>query len=112
MRRALFLAAAVTLTIAPSASAQTLGEFQRLDERNLKPAPLVPTTAPRSLRPLHQTLHVSGSRGDYAIRINTPSSSAVIALERGVYRSLSAAIRAERKAGFAVSSTRVRRRSA
>jgi hypothetical protein len=111
-RRALLIAAAVTLTIAPSADAQTLEAFDRLARRNLSPAPLVPTTAPRSLRPLSETLTATGSRADYAVRMATPDSDAIIVLERGVHRSLSAAVRAERKRGFKASSTRVRGRAA
>jgi hypothetical protein len=111
-RRALLIAAAVTLTLAPSADAQTLDVFDRLARRSLSPAPLVPTTAPRSLRPLSETLTTTGTRADYAVRIATPDSDAIIALERGIYRSLSAAVRAERKRGFTASSTRVRGRAA
>jgi hypothetical protein len=111
-RRTLLIALAVALTSAPSADGQTLDVFQRLDERNLRPAPLVPTTAPRSLRPLYQTLTTTGSRADYAVRMATPDSDAIIVLERGVYRSLNAAVRAERKRGFTAASTRVRGRTA
>ena len=112
MRRALLLAAAVTLTMAPAADAQTLDTYERLAERELQPAPLVPTTAPRSLRPLYETLRPLGSRADYALRFENGASDAIIVLERGVYRSLNAAVRAERRRGFTAKSTRVRGRAA
>jgi hypothetical protein len=111
-RWALLLAAAVTLTIAPAADAQTLYIYERLAKRNLAPAPLVPTTAPRSLRPLYETMAVLGTRGDYGLRLERQGADAVIALVRGEYRSLSAAVRAERKRGFTATSTRVRGRPA
>lgn len=110
-RRVLFLAAAITLTLAPGASAQTLDTYRRLAERNLQPAPLVPTTAPRSLRPLYETIRPLGSRADYALRFENGASDAIIVLERGVYRSLNAAVRAERRRGFTAKSTRVRGRA-
>jgi hypothetical protein len=111
-RRVLILAAILTVTVAPAADAQTLDAFERLTKRTLSPAPLVPTTAPRSLRPLYETLSTTGSRADYAVRIATPDSDAIIVLERGVYRSLSAAVRAERRRGLEATTTRVRGRSA
>ncbi len=109
-RRALLIAAVAMLTVAPVAEAQVLSPYEALAKRNLRPAPLVPTTAPRSLRPLYETLSNMGSRADYALRFE--KGDAIIVLERGVYRSLNAAVRAERKRGFTASSTRVRGRSA
>jgi hypothetical protein len=63
------------------------------------------------LRPLYETLSTTGSRADYALRMATPDSDAIIVLERGVHRSLSAAVRAERRRGFKATATRVRGRS-
>ena len=111
-RRTLLIALAGALTITPAAGAQTFDPYQRLAERDILPAPLVPTTAPRSLRPAYETLTTTSSRGDYAVRFENRAQTAIIVLERGVYRSVTAAVRAERKRGFTATSTRVRGRSA
>ena len=111
-RPAVVIALVAALSVTPTANAQTLDTFERLAERNLSPAPLVPTTAPRALRPIYETMAILGTRGDYGLRLESPGSDAVIALARGEYRSLSAAVRAERRRGFTASSTRVRARPA
>jgi hypothetical protein len=84
--------------LAPAAHADGFGTLQDLAARHLRPAPLVPTTAPRPLSNLRRTLDPSSSRSrrGYAVRLvhATPSGpDAIIALERGDYRSVRAALR-------------------
>ena len=71
------LAVSIVLLGAATADADVLDEFQQLDERGLTPAPLVPTTAPRALRPLDRTLSPGPSRrsGGYSLRLATPTTT-------------------------------------
>jgi hypothetical protein len=112
MRRSLCLAGAAVALAAPSAaSADVLGSYQDLAARRLSPAPLVPTTAPRSLSPLDRTVDVLGSRrrSGYGLRLASTSPEAVIALEGGSFGTLKAALRdATRVLGFKAKRTRIR----
>ena len=82
--------------------------LKRLAHRHLHPAPLVPTTAPPSLRPIDSTLQLSGhsrTPGAYALRLvhNAPNGpEAIIALSRGDFHTLHAAIVDARRASFKV----------
>jgi hypothetical protein len=113
--------AAVTLLafclLAPAAHADGLGTLQDLAKRHLRPAPLVPTTAPRPLSDLDVSLDRSpdpGKRG-YGLRLVHYTSSgpdAIIVLERGSYRSVRAAVRDYRRGRYRVRRTRLRGRRA
>jgi hypothetical protein len=91
-------AGALVALIAPvSAGASVLDVFERLDGRGLRPAPLVPTTAPPLLRAFDSTLDRSPARGRkaYALRLAHYTSGgpdAIIAIDGGEYRNLRAAL--------------------
>ena len=116
MRRfVLSLVLVVGLAAAGAARADVLSEYQSLAERELRPAPLVLTTAPPSLRPLDQTIQGSASRrrGGYGLRVvraEDAGRDAVIALEGGSFKGLRGALRDSRRLGFHASRTRVRGR--
>jgi hypothetical protein len=115
MRSALCIAVAIVALAAPAAaSADVMRIYQELSARRLSPAPLVPTTAPRSLSPLDRTADVLGSRrrSGYGIRLASTGPDAVIALQGGSFSTLKAALREEtRMHGFKAKRTRVRGRS-
>jgi hypothetical protein len=115
MRSALCIAVAIVALAAPAAaSADVMGLYQDLSARRLSPAPLVPTTAPRSLSPLDRTSDVLGSprRSGYGIRLASTEPEAVIALQGGSFSTVKAALRNEtRRLGFKAKRTRVRSRS-
>ena len=113
VRRALSLSIAITaLVTAAPASADYIRVSQKLAARHLRPAPLVPTTAPRSLAPLDVTLEVAPTRrrSAYALGMRNAFRSSlidtVIFLEGGEYKTIKAARRDLR--GFRVRSTRIR----
>jgi hypothetical protein len=115
MRRVL-LGILVFGLLAPSARADGLETLQALAKRHLRPAPLVPTTAPAPLSDLGATLASGPGRGKggYALRLVHYTASgpdAVIALSRGDYASMKAALRAYRRDSFTKRTTRVRGRS-
>jgi len=114
MRLALGVAAfAAALLVPPAAQADVLAVLQQLDERRLTPAPLVPTTAPRSLRPLDRTLESATTRrrAGYSLRIATAGADAIVVLEGGQYRSMAALLREmTRRFSFRSRPTRVRNR--
>jgi len=99
---------ATALGIAPSATADVLNVDQRLAQRHLHPAPLVPTTAPRSLRPLDTTLDVSSTRRRtaYAVAMRSSAVNSFISLSGGEYKTVKATLRDLR--GVKVKSMRVR----
>src|SRR5437899_4985983 len=94
------------VSIAPApAGADALEELSGLASRHLSPAPLVFTTAPRSLTPLESTIQgtTSRRRSGYAIRLvhygpNGPD--AIVALERGAFKTVKATLRDDRRLGF------------
>src|SRR4051794_15589727 len=80
---------------APTAASAggVLDTFRRLAERGLSPAPLVPTTAPPSLRPVDRTLEgvPSSRRSGYGVRL--AGRNAIIAISGGDYANMKAARR-------------------
>jgi hypothetical protein len=91
-----------------------LDVYQDLAEARLSPAPLVPTAVPRALSPLDRTLSGGPSRrgNGYSLRIvhYAPGGpDAIIALQRGEFKTLAAALRDyTKRLGFHSRSTRVR----
>jgi hypothetical protein len=118
MRRFPVLALLAFGLLAPSARADGFESLSDLAARHLRPAPLVPTAAPRPLSDLGVTLTTSPARTrrGYGLRLvhYTPGGGpdAVIALERGAYRSVRAAVRFYRRDGYRVQRTRLRGRRA
>jgi hypothetical protein len=115
MRRTLFACVAIAALAAPAAaSADVMETYQDIAARRLSPAPLVPTTAPRSLLPLDRTVSGSGSRrrSGYALRLvhyGGAGPDAIIALEGGAFGTIRAALRDDTKRlGFKAVRTRVR----
>jgi hypothetical protein len=118
MRRKPWAVTACALSIAliapVGARADVLTEYQRLAERRLRPAPLVPIAVPSSVGPIDRTVEVSGGRGKngYLIRFvhRVPGGlpDAIIALERGPFRSMKAALGEARRLGFSKRATRIR----
>ena len=101
--------------LAPAAHADALDTLQDLAKRHLQPAPLVPTAAPRPLSDIGVSLDSSYGRGKrrYGLRLAhyTPAGpDAIIALERGAYPSVRAALRDYRQ--YRVRRTRLRGRRA
>ena len=103
--------------LAPPAHADGLATLQDLAKRHLRPAPLVPTAAPRPLSDLGVSLSMGSGRGKrgYGLRLAhyTPSGpDAIVALERGAYSSVRAAVRDYRRGRYRVRRTRLRGRRA
>jgi hypothetical protein len=103
--------------LAPAARGDGFDTLQRLAKRHLRPAPLVPTTAPAPLSDLGATLSLLPGigKGGYGLRLvhYTPAGpDAVIALGRGEYASIQAALRDFRRDGYTRRATRVRGRRA
>jgi hypothetical protein len=101
MPRLAALVLAAFCLLAPAAQADGLQTLQDLAERHLRPAPLVPTTAPRPLSELRLSLDSFPARGKhgYGVRLVHYTSSgpdAIIALQRGPYRSIKAGLRDNR----------------
>lgn len=101
------------LGICPSAGASPLLEYADLAHAQLKPAPLVPTTAPKALRPLSRTLAQAAPAGGnrYTVRLlafGSGGRDAIIALERGRAKSVAVAVKRARRNAFRIRSTRVR----
>jgi len=99
--------------LAPGARADGFEALQDLAKRHLKPAPLVPTTAPSPLSDLGATLTTAPAirKGGYGLRLVHYTSSgpdAIIALARGDYASMGAALRSFRRGGYKKRSTRIR----
>jgi hypothetical protein len=98
MRRLVAVSVLAFCLLAPAAQADGFDTLQRLAKQHLRPAPLIPATAPRPLSDLAATLTLLPARGKrgYGVRLVHYTSygpDAVIALERGVYRSMRAARR-------------------
>lgn len=107
MRRMLSAAALlVALTLpAPASAAGLLDTYQRLAERRIAPAPLVPTTAPRILRPLDRTLDVGTTRGGrgYSVRVvhyGGAGPDAIVVVTGGQFRTLRRTLRENAQLGF------------
>jgi hypothetical protein len=117
----LLVRAAVVLSafclLAPAAHADGFETLQDLASRHIRPAPLVPTAAPRPLANLRVSLTPSSGRGKrgYGLRLvhYTPSGpDAIIALERGAYSSVRRALRDYRGGSYRVRRARLRGRRA
>jgi hypothetical protein len=114
--RSLTVVALLALAAPAAARADVLDTYQDLAERELSPAPLVPTSAPPSLRPLDETVTRSPSRrrSGYGVRLVHYTDSgpdAIIVLEGGSFRTLGRALRDGRRLGFRARKTRVRGRA-
>ena len=96
---------------AASASVQPL--FQSLAGQRLSPAPLVPTTAPRSLSPIEDFIETFDAPRGYGVRMAAARRGrlyAIVALQGGQYPTTRNALRGFKRAGFRARSTRVRAR--
>jgi hypothetical protein len=103
----------VVLGSCPSAGASLILEYSDLAHRQLSPAPLVPTTAPKAVSPLVSTLGdiTPIGRKGYRIRlldVGELAPKAIIAMERGSVKSMAVAVRRARTSGFRIRSTRIR----
>jgi hypothetical protein len=115
--RSAALAILLLCVLAPSARADGLETLQDLAAFHLRPAPLVPTTAPRPLSDLVTTLTDARRIGKsgYGFRLVHYTSSgpdAIVVLTRGEHASMSAALRSFRRGGYKKRSTRIRGRRA
>ena len=101
-RRAVALAIAMLALAAPasaSADAATQVFFEQLAEQKLKPAPLVPTTGPRSLSPAGDFISTFDQPRGYLIRMGAQRRGRLVALVDlvgGQYPSVGKALRAFR----------------
>lgn len=117
-RSAWSLIALTTVVVAAGTSApaeaDVLSAYERLAERNLPRAPLVPTTVPKALRPIDRTVDgLSGRRrsafGLRFAREGGPTTAAVVALVGNDYSSLAQARRDfVRRQGYTARPTRIR----
>jgi hypothetical protein len=117
MRRVPLVVLAFLLAAPAAARADGLETLQDLAKRHLRPAPLVPTSAPRPLSELSAALDTAPGRGKrgYGLRLvhyGSYGPDAIIALERGAYRSTRSALRDHRRNGYRVRRTRLRGRRA
>jgi hypothetical protein len=108
------LTAVALLSVPAVAEASVLDTYQRIAERHLSPAPLVPTTIPKAFRPIDRAPEVGstiGGRG-YAVRLvhqGPLGPDAVIEVSGGEFRSIRALWRERRRQGYSSRSrTRVR----
>ena len=111
MRRTLWSGLAVSLPLAlaglcePAAADSLRDVYSRLAARDLKPAPLVPTTIPRTLKPIEgafEELPVR-RRGAYGLRIThvgRGGTDGVIAMSGGDFKNTRAALREHRRLGY------------
>jgi hypothetical protein len=115
--RCAVLAILAFLALAPGARADGFDALQGLAKRHLRPAPLVPATAPRPLSDLGATLSPGPGigKGGYGLRLvhyTRSGPDAVIALSRGDYASMRAALRDFGRGGYTKRTTRLRGRRA
>jgi hypothetical protein len=107
--------AALALTVS-LAHADGNAALKQLASRHLNPAPLVPTTAPPSLEPIDSTLHLtshSRAPGAYSLRLIHNGASgpdAIIAMGRGDFATLHAAVLDAKRASLKVRHARIRGR--
>jgi hypothetical protein len=97
--------ALAALACAAPARADVLDTYQRLAERGLEPAPLVPTTVPPILTPIDRWIDTAPTRGarGYSVRLahyNRSGPDAIVVLTGGEFRSVRAFIRDQRRLGF------------
>ena len=104
MRRMLAaMMALAMLSIAAPARAGVVDVYQRLAERDLAPAPLVPTKVPPALRPIDRTVSGGTTRGGrgYSLRFVETGPEAVMVVSGGEFRTLRALRKDHRRLGFA-----------
>jgi hypothetical protein len=110
------LALLLLLVLTPVARADGLETLQDLAAFHLRPAPLVPTSAPGPLSDLRVTLTEAGrSTRGYSWRLvhyGSGGPDAIIALSRGDHPSMASALRSFRRNGYTKRSTRIRGRRA
>lgn len=110
------LALLLLLVLTPVARADGLETLQDLAAFHLRPAPLVPTSAPGGLSDLGVTFTDAGrSKRGYSWRLvhyGSAGPDAIIALSRGDYPSMASALRFFRRNGYTKRSTRIRGRRA
>ena len=116
MRAVAVLIALAVLSVPAAAYANFLDTYQRLAERQLSPAPLVPTDIPRVFRPIDRSPEPGttiGARG-YAVRlvhVGPQGPDAVIEVSGGEFRSIRALWRERKRQGYSSRKrTRVRGR--
>ena len=96
------LTAVALLGVPALAEASFLDTYQRLAERRISPAPLVPTTIPKAFRPIDRAPELGttiGGRG-YAVRlvhVGPAGPDAVIEVSGGEFRSIRAMWRERRR---------------
>jgi hypothetical protein len=106
------LTAVALLGVPALAEASFLDAYQRLAERRISPAPLVPTKIPKAFRPIDRSPELGttiGGRG-YAVRLvhqGPLGPDAVIEVSGGEFRSIRALWRERRREGYS-SRTRTR----
>ena len=102
------------LSVPAPARADLLDTYQRLAERRLTPAPLVPTVVPSTLAPIERTISIGTTRGarGYSIRLvhyDRNGPDAIIVVNGGEFRSMRALLRDHlRRLGFRARRTRIR----
>src|SRR5215813_4413815 len=105
------LALLLLLVMTPVARADGLETLQDLAAFHLRPAPLVPTTAPAPFSDLRLTLTDAGrSKRGYSWRLvhyGSGGPDAIIALSRGEFASMPAALRYFRRQGYTKRPTRI-----
>jgi hypothetical protein len=96
---------AAVLGVPATAGAELLDAYQRLAERRLSPAPLVPSAIPRVFEPIDRAPELGttiGGRG-YALRLvhQTPAGpDAIIEVSGGEFRKMRALLRESRRQGY------------
>ena len=100
----------------PAAAESLRDVYSRLAARDLKPAPLVPTTIPRTLEPIEGAFEDLSTRrrGAFGLRIThvgRGGTDGVIAMSGGDFKNMQAILRDHRRLGYgAPKRTRVRGR--
>src|SRR5688572_10025715 len=107
--------ALLALLVPAAARADVRDVYQRLAARELRPAPLVPTSVPATIGPIDRAIEPAPTRGGrgYSIRLVHNGSSgpdAIVVVTGGEFRSMRALLRDHRRSGFGAQATRVRGR--
>jgi hypothetical protein len=115
-RQPVALVVAALMLLAPASASATNNAqffFTHLAEQRLRPAPLVPTTAPRALSPVAESIETFDLPHGYDIQMAAPERgrpTALVGLQAGQYRTAGRALHTFRGAGFRTRSMRVRGR--
>ena len=112
-RRVLLLALAAALLAPASARADLMSEYENLAERELSPAPLVPTTAPKAIGRIDRAVETFGNRrrSGYGLRLvhyGPAGPDAVIAFQGGTWRGMRGGVREFTRSGLGKRRTHVR----